>query len=329
MSRSRGAWAAAIAVAATLALRAVARAPARSPSVFDGAVACHPDGTIRFCGDDPSTRHHLRRRPDRRQRRLAARCPRRARPPLPAVDDVPRLGRLEARHRRRCAAWVERGYAVFSMSDRGWGESCGGTDREPPRARVRGRLHPPDGHPLRGPRRAGVRRPPRRRGRRRGPTRSALPAAPTAAASRWRSPRCATARCSPTARSSAGRAPAATRLSLAAAAPEIPWTDLAYSLLPNGATLDYVADAPYLGRGDRDRGDEAVVRRRPLRAPVPPPATTRPPGTDPDADLTTGTRSSTPASPTTPTRSPPTSSTSSPPTTPRTTSTTRSRPRRC
>lgn len=43
------------------------------------------------------------------------------------------------------------------------------------------------------------------------------------------------------------KTPDGTKLSLAAAAPEIPWTDLANSLLPNGRTLDYVADAPYLG----------------------------------------------------------------------------------
>jgi hypothetical protein len=41
--------------------------------------------------------------------------------------------------------------------------------------------------------------------------------------------------------------PDGTPMSIAAAAPDIPWTDLAYSLLPNGRTLDYVADAPYLG----------------------------------------------------------------------------------
>ena len=54
-------------------------------------------------------------------------------------------------------------------------------------------------------------------------------------------------------------------MEIAAAQPDIPWTDLAYSLLPNGHTLDYVADAPYLKR-EPDRRDEAVVRRRPLRA---------------------------------------------------------------
>jgi len=41
------------------------------------------------------------------------------------------------------------------------------------------------------------------------------------------------------------RSPGGKDMRIAAAAPEIPWTDLAYSLMPNGRTLDYVADAPY------------------------------------------------------------------------------------
>jgi fermentation-respiration switch protein FrsA (DUF1100 family) len=44
------------------------------------------------------------------------------------------------------------------------------------------------------------------------------------------------------------RSPAGTPMRLAAAAPTVPWTDLAYALMPNGRTLDYVADAPYRGR---------------------------------------------------------------------------------
>ncbi len=35
---------------------------------------------------------------------------------------------------------------------------------------------------------------------------------------------------------------------IAGAAPDIPWSDLAYSLAPNGGTLDYVADNSYTGR---------------------------------------------------------------------------------
>ena len=44
------------------------------------------------------------------------------------------------------------------------------------------------------------------------------------------------------------RSPSGTKMSIAAAAPFIPWTDLAASLAPNGSTLDYVANAPYRGR---------------------------------------------------------------------------------
>jgi len=42
--------------------------------------------------------------------------------------------------------------------------------------------------------------------------------------------------------------PLGTPMRIAAATPEIPWTDLPYSLLPNGSTLDYLTDAPYQGR---------------------------------------------------------------------------------
>jgi predicted acyl esterase len=42
--------------------------------------------------------------------------------------------------------------------------------------------------------------------------------------------------------------PLGTPMQIAGAAPEIPWTDLPYALVPNGRTLDYVSDAPYLGR---------------------------------------------------------------------------------
>lgn len=46
----------------------------------------------------------------------------------------------------------------------------------------------------------------------------------------------------------AWRSPGGKRMSIAAATPFIPWTDLSYALVPNGSTLDYVADAPYRGR---------------------------------------------------------------------------------
>jgi Acetyl xylan esterase (AXE1) len=49
----------------------------------------------------------------------------------------------------------------------------------------------------------------------------------------------------------AWESPAGTPLEIAAAAPQVPWTDLAYSLVPNGGLYDYVADAPYFGATDR------------------------------------------------------------------------------
>ena len=73
---------------------------------------------------------------------------------FPIVGDLPRLGRLEARASPR-GGWIDDGYAVFSMSDRGWGNSCGGTDPKRTQPVCAERLQPPDGHALRGARRAG------------------------------------------------------------------------------------------------------------------------------------------------------------------------------
>ena len=42
--------------------------------------------------------------------------------------------------------------------------------------------------------------------------------------------------------------PDGTPMSIAVATPDIPWTDLAYSLVPNGSNIDYIEDASYFGR---------------------------------------------------------------------------------
>lgn len=42
--------------------------------------------------------------------------------------------------------------------------------------------------------------------------------------------------------------PDGTPMSIAVATPDIPWTDLAYSLVPNGSNIDYIEDASYYGR---------------------------------------------------------------------------------
>ncbi len=52
----------------------------------------------------------------------------------------------------------------------------------------------------------------------------------------------------PSGRLAPWRSPDGKTMRLAAATPFIPWTDLGYALVPNGSTLDYVANAPYRGR---------------------------------------------------------------------------------
>ena len=77
------------------------------------------------------------------------------------------------------------------------------------------------------------------------------------------------------------QSPGGTPMRIAAATPEIPWTDLAYSLVPNGSTLDYVADAPYVGRtGVLKQSLEGGLYVTGLVVGFYAPA-----GTDPDADL--------------------------------------------
>ncbi len=80
--------------------------------------------------------------------------------------------------------------------------------------------------------------------------------------------------------------PAGTPLHIAAAAPVIPWSDLDYSLLPNGHGLDYEVASPTTDLVAA-RGREAVVRDRPICARATRTATTRRRARTPQADLTT------------------------------------------
>ena len=69
---------------------------------------------------------------------------------------------------------------------------------------------------------------------------------------------------------------------IAATAPYMAWTDLAYSMVPNGTTLDYVADAPYRGRpGVMKQSYFNTLYGAGLNAP----GYYAPVGTDPTADL--------------------------------------------
>jgi hypothetical protein len=159
--------------------------------------------------------------------------------------------------------WLDDGYAVFSMSDRGWGMSCGGQDPK--------RLTPvcANGYNHLMDTRYEVRDAqeafealadraatgatsneglidPRAIGATGGSYGGGISMALGALRNRQMLPDGTLAPWV----SDAGKS-----MEIAAVQPDIPWTDLAYSLQPNGATLDYVADAPYLGPdGDRTIG---------------------------------------------------------------------------
>jgi predicted acyl esterase len=155
------------------------------------------------------------------------------------------------------APWAKRGYAVFTMSDRGWGDSCGGQSQtrltEAQACAQHGYNHlmdtryevrdaqtfmaqladqPSDGTTLVDRKRIGA-----TGGSYGGGMSMALAALknrvmlPGGTFIPWETP--------------VTHKP----ISLAAAAPEIPWTDLAYSLMPNGRTLDYAISND--GYGDR------------------------------------------------------------------------------
>jgi predicted acyl esterase len=185
--------------------------------------------------------------------------------------------------------FLNRGYAVFSMTDRGWGKSCGQTDP----ARITGaqaclngynrllddRYEVRDAQYLMGllvddgivdPQRIGA------TGISYGGGMSMALAAlkdrtmmPDGSLVAWTTPDGAHPR-------------------IAAAAPEVPWTDLANSLQPNGATLDYVADAPYKGPlGDKRIGILKQSFVAGLYGTGQTSSYYAPPGANPEADLTT------------------------------------------
>jgi predicted acyl esterase len=159
-----------------------------------------------------------------------------------------KIGLEDARVRQ----WAERGYAVFSISDRGWGNSCGGSDpdRLTPACAAGYNHLMDDRYEVRDaqylisvladegvaePKKIGA------TGVSYGGGMSLALAAlrnrtmlPDGTLVPWQSPK--------------GKP-----MELAAAVPQWPWSDLAYSLMPNGSTLDYAADSPYKGPADKAR----------------------------------------------------------------------------
>jgi hypothetical protein len=245
VGKGRGTFTAALACAIGLIGVAAPGAGAEVTSVLDGQVACETtgDGT-RFCGGDGALAETF----DGQQIDVNV-----ALPPAPdAGPDGPyplvmhfhgyggsKLS-LDALKR-----WTEQGYAAFSMSDRGFGP-CGEKPVPPPYCADGGwvrlldtRYEVRDAQLFAGMLVDDGVADPARIGATGGSYGGGLSMALAALRNRvmledeslvaWESPN-------------------GTPISLAAAAPEIPWSDLAYSLMPNGRTLDYVADAPYTGR---------------------------------------------------------------------------------
>src|SRR3954449_5825341 len=144
---------------------------------------------------------------------------------------------------------VTRGYAVFTMTDRGWGASCGRAMITDPRCAGKGYIHlMHNAYEVRDAQYAlgqladdGVIEPQKiaaTGGSYGGGLSLALGALrnriqlPNGSLSPWTSP--------------LGKP-----MAIAATVPEFTWSDLATALNPNGSSLDYVVNAPYSGGGHR------------------------------------------------------------------------------
>ena len=225
-------------------LAGLAAAPAASaavPSVFDGAVACTVAGDgVRECGGKVDTFDgvpidvNVAFPPD----------PGGSEPVRPLVMVFHGWGgsKLSFAALRR---WTERGYAAFSMSDRGFGQSCGSLASRlaDPEGCAQGhirlldtRYEVRDAQHLSGLLVDDGLVSPTRIGATGGSYGGGMSMALAALRNRTMEPDGDLV---------PWTSPGGTPMELAAAAPEIPWSDLAYSLAPNGRTLDYVADAPY------------------------------------------------------------------------------------
>ncbi len=207
--------------------------------------------------------------------------------PYPAIGDFHGWGESKIGINDQTQRWAEDGYVVFSMSDRGWGNSCGSSDPEKlSLACTAGYNHLMDTrYEVRDAQYLlsiladeGVIEP-----QKIGATGMSYGGGLSMALAALRDRTML-----PDGSLVAWKSPADTQMALAAAVPQWPWSDLAYSLMPNGRTLDYVVDSPYLGPdGNAPIGvlkSSYVAGLYDLGLAM---SNYAPPGTDPDADLTT------------------------------------------
>jgi predicted acyl esterase len=146
---------------------------------------------------------------------------------------------------------LSRGYALFTMTDRGWGNSCATTKTAP--ACAHGYIHlMHDAYEVRDAQYLMGRLAddgvidPQRIGAAGGSYGGGMAIALGALRNRTMLPDGSLV---------PWTSPLGKPMQIAATTPEFTWSDLDYSLMPNGATLDYVADAPYRGPlGDRRVG---------------------------------------------------------------------------
>ncbi|HEV7561944.1 MAG TPA: hypothetical protein VGO24_00450, partial [Solirubrobacterales bacterium] len=101
------------------------------PSVYGGDLSCAPqpaNGNVRLCSG-PTTTWDAQTKVD-----VNVILP--PEPgsgpdgPYPLIGDFHGWGGEKIGIEAQTEGWAKSGYAVFSMSDRGWGKSCGGEDPE-------------------------------------------------------------------------------------------------------------------------------------------------------------------------------------------------------
>jgi predicted acyl esterase len=187
---------------------------------------------------------------------------------------------------KRVQEWAEAGYAVFSMSDRGWGNSCGGSDPDRLNPLVCGQGYNhlmDDRYEVRDAQYLisvladeGVAQP-----KKIGATGVSYGGGMSMALATLRN-----RTMKPDGTLIPWKSPGGKEMELAAAVPQWPWTDLAYSLMPNGSTLDFVTDSPYKGPDGKARiGIEKLSFVGGLFGTGAVESNYAPPGTNPEADL--------------------------------------------
>jgi predicted acyl esterase len=279
----------AVAAATVLAtLIAVAAAQASFPTLYGGKISCTAqpaNGNVRLCGG-PTTTWDGQTKIDVNV--ILPPAPASGPDgPYPLIGDFHGWGGKKIGINAQTQGWAQHGYAVFSMSDRGWGNSCGAQDPDKIALKANcehGYNHlMDDRYEVRDAQYLislladeGVAQP-----QRIGATGVSYGGGISMALAALRNRTML-----PDGSLVPWKSPGGTQMALAAAVPQWPWSDLAYSLMPNGRTLDYVADAPYLGpTGTAPIGIEKLSFVSGLFATGQLESNYAPPSLDPGADL--------------------------------------------